>query len=255
VLTRASNMSIRDCSMGGVGSYRGSLNPAHWLIFRDNGGAHCNAEAFVQGAGAIRLGAFLEGANGFFKQNQRNGVLASGGFKICAINRPAGLNGPCTGRFSMLMDDFGLASGSNLGGNEGSQCPSIIYGLPCVGGNMPFWTATNLAYAASSLLLNTQSSDYETFMQVIFLGDKPSNHSIVPWIPFISTPVSFHMGFTGEDSPLLPFSAFTPWASDPILFSWYWEGSPFAMPFGVPAIAYLNRDGQCYLGRKCADLP
>jgi hypothetical protein len=254
VLTKGRDMTITQCTMGnrGIGTYRGSLNPAHWVIFRENGNARCNAEAFVQGEGMMRFGAFLEGASGFFQARQKSAAAYSsgGGFKVCALNRPRGLNGPCQGNFSMVIDDFGLASGS-----EGRQCPSIIYGLPCAGGNLPFWTATNLAYIASSALFNTQSNQYENYMRAMFWGDSPARHSIVPWIRFVSTPVSFHMSFTGMDAPVAPFSAFTPWASDPILYSWYWNGSPFLMPFAAPFFAYRDRDNDCYLGRKCADLP
>jgi hypothetical protein len=253
VLTRGRDLNITECGMGNgaIGTYRGSLNPAHWLIFRDNGNARCNAEAFVQGEGMMRFGAFMEDASSFFQARQKSGAAwAAGGFKVCALNRPRGLNGRCQGQFSMVIDDFGLASGS-----EGRQCPSIIYGLPCAGGNLPFWTATNLAYIASSAVFNTQSNQYENYMRAMFWGDSPARHSIVPWVPYISTPVSFHMSFTGMDAPVGPFSAFTPWASDPILFSWYWNGSPFLMPFAMPFFAFRDRDNECYLGRKCADLP
>lgn len=257
VLTRARDMTI-ECRMGNLPAFHGSSNPAHWVLFggiRGNGGVECNAEAFVAGQGAIQIGSFLEGANGLFQQQQRNGAAlgGAGGFKVCALNRPIGLNGACRGRFDMLIDDFGLASASNLGGNEGSQCPSVMYGLPCAaGGNMPFWTATNAAYTASSLLFRTQTNDYINYMRAMFRGPSPDRYSIFPWIPFVSTPVSFHMSFMGEDTL---FTALTPWATDPMGSSWIWQGSPFAMPFLVPAVAYANRDGNCYLGRDCGSLP
>lgn len=264
VLTRARDMTVR-CGMGSLPPWAGTINPAYFPMFGGlggNGGARCNAEAFVQGEGSIRFGAFLEGATGFFQAQQRSGAAfsAAGGYKVCALNRPEGLNGPCRGSLSMAIDDFGLGSVSFLGGNEGAQCPSVMYGLPCVSGNMPFWTATFLAYQASSLMFDTQSSDYEQYIEGTFYGDKPGNYTL-PWT-ISSSPVSFHMSFTGENTEVGPwgiggpaFTAFTPWASDPILFSWYWNGSPYLMPFGVPLIAHLNRSGECYLGRSCGSLP
>ncbi|WNG13320.1 hypothetical protein [Cystobacter fuscus] len=70
-------------------------------------GMSCTASSALRGA---RIGRFLE--PGFFKVSQRR---ASALFTVCAAGRAS--DGTCGGRFSLLLDDWGLA-----GVDEGRSC-------------------------------------------------------------------------------------------------------------------------------------
>ncbi len=162
------------------------------LVYRDNGGMSCNASAVIDPFGIMRIGAFLEDANGFFSRaKHRASVTQTDGYFTCAIGRPDGLNGRCTrGDFTMLIDDWGLASG----GNEGGTCRVVVNGLPCFG-NPNYWTSTEQMYTSNSRRFDTQDqSDFE----LLSLVSEPLFWGRTSYGP--GTPTSFYMSFAGQGS-------------------------------------------------------
>ncbi len=233
VFTKASDLKV-SCGVGGGVPYSATLAmPFFWGIYRDNGGMWCSAEGRVQSFGASQIGSFLEGGNGFFQAKHKEGTALNTGTKVCAVNRPRGLNGPCVGRFGMLIDDWGLANS----GQENGNCPALPYGIPCLT-NINYWTAVMLAYEANSVIWNTQNGADANLIRGVFLASPSPSWSV------LSSPTSFYMSFMGEDRGFL---GFTPWSGDGS--SWFWQSSPF---YWMPtyAISYGQRHG-CYLGKDC----
>jgi len=239
VFTRGSGMQVT-CGVGaGLPAYTLGVAPIPLfgtVVYRDNGGMSCSAEARTQ---AFGFGPFLEGAGGFFQASQKTGTAMNSGMKVCAVGRPSGLNGACRGRFSMLIDDWGLANGSALGGTEGSICPSLPFGFPCVGMNMPYWTLVNSIYTPWSLMFGGQNGADANLLRAA-MGSLPPTI----WIPIVASPTSFHMSFYGEQTLHM---GWTPWVGDG--GGWYWQTSPHLW-FPTYMAAYLSRE-KCYLGKKC----
>lgn len=93
-------------------------------------GMSCSASSRMR---AARVGVFLEEGRrgGFFQESQR---AAAAAFTVCAAGRGSG--GNCDGRFSMLLDDWGLS-----GVAEGRVCPlSIDSGAVCTNRDYYLWT-------------------------------------------------------------------------------------------------------------------
>ena len=91
-------------------------------------GLSCQASSRMR---AARVGTFLEGRRGFFQESQRRAAAA---FTVCAAGRAS--DGTCTGRFSILLDDWGLS-----GVAEGRVCPlSIDSGRVCTNADYYLWT-------------------------------------------------------------------------------------------------------------------
>src|SRR3989442_986598 len=65
-----------------------------------------------------------------------------------------------------------------------------------------------------------------------------------PWIPIVSSPTSFYLSFTGEDTG---FMTMIPWGTDNGWFSWFWQTSPFLM-WPTYGAAYAQSSGH-YLGQ------
>jgi hypothetical protein len=129
--------------------------------YRDNDGYWCEADAWVDPIGTMRVGSFLEGSGGFFggtsRANHKDSVTQTNGYHICAVNKATGLNGPCDGQFAGLIDDWGMASG----GNEGGICPVVPYGLPCAGFNTNFWTSAMLMYQINAVFGTQNRAEYK----------------------------------------------------------------------------------------------
>ncbi len=213
------------------------------LVYRDNGGMRCNAEAFVDPMGTMKVGAFLEGANGFFGKSQnaaraqRTGsVTQTAGYKVCAVNRPNGINGNCRGSFEMLIDDWGMASG----GNEEDSCPALPYGFPCLGLNINFWTSAYLMYTLNSFVFQTQDrSEY----QMASLVAQPPVWAW-PGIPMVpGNPTSFYLSWVGEDALFLQ----PVWPGDGSLPVWF--TTPYGLFFPTYTAAHVSA-GDCYLGKN-----
>ncbi|WP_223646503.1 hypothetical protein [Corallococcus sp. EGB] len=91
----------------------------------ESDGISCTAFTTLR---AERIGKFMEPE--FFKVSHRN---ATDPFRVCAAGRASG--GRCTGRFFMLLDDWGLA-----GVAEGRECPlSINSGATCANADYYEW--------------------------------------------------------------------------------------------------------------------
>ncbi|MBZ4418698.1 hypothetical protein [Myxococcus sp. RHSTA-1-4] len=91
-------------------------------------GMACTASSRLR---AMRVGRFMEGADGFFQVSHRRAAAA---FTVCAAGRASG--DTCPGRFGLLLDDWGLS-----GVEEGRACPlSIDSGAPCANRDYSLWT-------------------------------------------------------------------------------------------------------------------
>lgn len=93
-------------------------------------GLSCQASSRMR---AARVGFFLDEGRrgGFFQASQRRAAAA---FTVCAAGRAS--DGNCTGRFSLLLDDWGLS-----GVAEGRVCPlSIDTGRVCTNADYYRWT-------------------------------------------------------------------------------------------------------------------
>jgi hypothetical protein len=89
-------------------------------------GMSCTASSRLR---AMRVGRFME--DSFFKESHRRAAAA---FTVCAAGRAS--DGACTGRFSLLLDDWGLS-----GVQEGHASPlSIDSGAPCANRDYYLWT-------------------------------------------------------------------------------------------------------------------
>ena len=245
---RAGSMNVQ-CNVGIGLNQSGAgilLTPYQWLVYRDNGGMQCTAEAWIDTGGVSKIGTFLEGANGFFNKrgdaSHKQSVTQTAGYHVCGLNKAGTTNGPCRGSFSMLIDDWGMASG----GSEEDTCPVYPYGIPCVAGNMAYWMSGYLVYQANSLIFgSTNGSDYRLLQTIVGTPFWP-NTSIAPL-----NPTSFYTAMCGEDfSQVLCVSMFmeaTPWHGDGSW--WVWQTSPFAM-WPTYGIAWGKSSG-CYLGQDC----
>lgn len=91
-------------------------------------GLACTASSRLR---AVRVGPFLEGSSGFFQESHRRAAAA---FTVCAAGRASG--GECTGRFGLLLDDWGLSTV-----DEGRACAlSIDGGGVCANRDYSLWT-------------------------------------------------------------------------------------------------------------------
>ncbi len=237
VLTSADNMSVQ-CQQGAGLDYFPTLlmRLPFSLVFRDVRGVECTAQADVRHGGVMRVFNFLDDANGFFKERQfaGRGAGAGGVYHTCAIGRAQ--FGNCRQPMRMVIDDWGMSNG---GGAEAMMCPVLPFGIPCP--NLPYWASTNFVYQAISIPAGVQSGADRNLITRVYNRAPPPM-----WIPFISSPTSFYMTFVGEE---LGFMGFTPWASDPIGWSWVWQTTPFLF-WPTYAAAYAASSG-CYLGLPC----
>lgn len=241
------SMQVR-CQMNvGLGHRAGSglLRLFELPIYGDNGGMGCGAEASIDMFGTARVQSGLNDMNFFAKSagaakaSRTGSVNYAAGYRSCAVGR-SGAGNVCRGNFNMMIDDWGLASGSAMGGSENSVCSVLPYGFPCVGMNMPFWNSANIIYQASSLMWGTQNrAEYN----LVSLVSRPPVWAW-PGIPYLpGNPTSFMMSFMGQGSgfiqPLI--------AGDGSLPVW------FTTPFGLFHITYtlgwVNSD-ECYLGKQ-----
>lgn len=91
----------------------------------DTEGMGCTASSRMR---AMRVGRFME--DSFFKVAHRRAAAA---FTVCAAGRAS--DGTCTGRFGLMLDDWGLSTVQ-----EGRACPlSIDSGAPCNNRDYYLW--------------------------------------------------------------------------------------------------------------------
>ncbi len=220
------------------------LRPYELLVYDDNDGMRCSGEARINPFGVMRVAAGLNDMNFFAKSagaakaSQTGSVNYTGGYRTCAVGRFG--SGGCRGNFDMLIDDWGLASGSALGGSEDSTCTVLPYGLPCAGFNMPFWTSANLMYQLSSLIWGTQNNADRRLVQLV--GNPPV--WAWPGIPYLpGNPTSFYLSFMGEDTGFIQLIIAGD-ASFPI-----WFTTPFGLYFPTYVFGWTNAD-DIYLGKQ-----
>lgn len=219
-LLQANGMRV-ECTTGGAYTHV----PAPYLLaaYRDNGGVQCQAQADFN---AVRIPeAFLSDDNGFFREKS----LGPRPMTVCGVGRAIG--GACSARFAMLIDDWGLADGL-----ENRSCPSIA-GLPCYGGNEPYYGLVSRAYIPAMAPVVIPLS--ATMLSLRVVGPHPFVN-IDQFMP--------HMSYVGEE---MAFQQ--PVAANPTEGSLVWETTPFATSFPVYGVSYGQRaaKGGCYLGLNC----
>ncbi|WP_255208171.1 MULTISPECIES: pilus assembly protein [unclassified Myxococcus] len=235
-LTTGSNMAV-DCEMG-VGVDWGGTAVTR-ATYRDNGGTACRASATLS---AWRFpSSFLDqGEAGLYQKRNMESSLAS--LQVCAVGRPVG--GRCTGSYSMLIDDWGLA-----GEGEALTCNIIMQDqlLPCTNASyhaavFSIYTPTVLAIPGAASMLAEQALFWNplppTALAMVGLGMKERTM----WI-----------SAAGED--VINFNQF-PTLMDPINMG-VWGTSPGSALGGITtlpyAAAHLQRfsKGACFLGKEC----
>ncbi|AGC41729.1 pilus biogenesis operon protein [Myxococcus stipitatus DSM 14675] len=237
VFTRGTDMQVR-CGMDvGVG-WAGAVltRPA----YRDNGGTACNAQATLS---TWRFpSSFLdEGDGALYQKRQLEDSLAR--MQVCSVGRPVG--GSCSGRFSMLVDDWGLA-----GELESPTCnimkqDYINRFFPCT--NPAFHAAVWTTYAPTSLPIPIAASNLAEAALLV----NPLPPTALAMIGLGMKEQTFWMSSAGEEAanfiqvmPLL----------DPI--SKVWPTTPGSLigvttaPYGA---AYVKRKPMrgCFLGLDC----
>jgi hypothetical protein len=255
ILSRARPGSLAlDCQLGGANLSQPGGGPRltryEDAAFNDNGGLRCDAEAWIDVGGVMAIGTFLDTANGFFSKAggaRHDDSLPAGGYHVCALGRPNGLNGPCTGTMAMLLDDYGLAGG----GTESGNCPVSPYGARCAS-NQNYWDAAEAMYRVDSA--TTQSGADYNLVNWVVGNPGPLNWPGRPNVP--GNPTSFYMAFCGEDRGpgcMGSFNGATPFAGDGS--DTVWQTTPFTM-HPEYRTAYNSRnivpaEGACYLGQRC----
>jgi hypothetical protein len=246
VFTTAKNLKV-ECSVGAGLNYFPTLAmPQMRLAYAEVGGVQCSARADIANGGlGGKIGNFLDtgsGGKAYFKPQAyaAQGAAAGGTIRTCAMGRSSG--GTCPKQLKMMVDDWGLSEGGGTGANA---CPVLIWGIPCP--NMEYWMSTNLVYQATSIIWGTESLSDPGYNLVRTMY----NRAPPPiWIPFISSPTSFYLSFVGEE---LLFQTITPWATDPVGWSWVWQTTPFVI-WPTYAAAYAQSSGH-YLGQPTGSTP
>ncbi len=226
VFTVARNLQLA-CTTGGLNRFWGQLAPFPYIpaVYQDNMGISCTGEARIT---SIRIPSNFvdQGPEGFFRAPHKEGIANQTGIKVCAVGRPNGLNGPCTGSLTMAVDDWGLQN-DNL---ENVICPVLPYGIPCP--NLPYWSSV---FAIFQLGGGGQGNAHEQLVNFTMRGN----------VPFmLGRATSFYMSYVGEE---LMFQQPLLWAGDGM--TPLWSTTPFLfMP--SYAASYAMREG-CYLGYPC----
>ncbi|MCP3099042.1 pilus assembly protein [Myxococcus sp. K15C18031901] len=233
--TRAAGIQVR-CDMDvGVGWPGAFLTR---LVYRDNGGTACGAQATLS---AWRIPtSFLDGPSDGALYKERNLDPGLTSPRVCAVGRA--LNGVCTGRFSMLVDDWGLA-----GELESATCNILMQDqlIPCT--NVPLHTAVWSTYAPTALPIPGSASRLAE--AALFWNPLPP--TALAMVGLGMKEKTFWMSAAGED--LLDFVQ-TPVPMDPI--SRFWPTTPGSV-IGVSTFPYFLAHGKralnggCFLGRKC----
>ncbi|NTX05496.1 MULTISPECIES: pilus assembly protein [Myxococcus] len=235
VFTQGTGMQVR-CGMDvGVG-WTGAI-PTR-LVYRDNGGTACGAQATLS---TWRFpSSFLDGPSDgalYQKQNLDNSLT---NLRVCAVGRAVG--GTCNGRFSMLVDDWGLA-----GPLESATCNILMQDqlIPCT--NAPMHAAVWSTYAPTTLPIPTAASNLA--QATLFWNPLPPTALAMVGLGMMEK--TFWMSAAGED--VVNFIQAPP-LMDPI--SRIWPTTPGSIigvttfPYGA---AHLERfgNGGCFLGKDC----
>lgn len=195
----------------------------------DNGGMACRSEA---AAFNLIPNVFNEDAagGGLSSASMKEGAANRVGIGLCSVGRPDGLFGPCAGAFSMMMDDWGLASAEfPTGGKESDICSLTLAGFPCE--NVPYYAVTNRFYQLATSPINLARAPHRQLVAAT-VGGTPM---------LMATDTQFYMSFTGEYQG---FTMLTPSTDSDVMV---WQTTPFIWPttYGV---GYGTRS-KCYLGK------
>ncbi|MHB8873985.1 MAG: TadE family protein [Myxococcaceae bacterium] len=233
-LTATNGMTVR-CTRGGAPGF--TPNPLVAWSFNDNSGVSCSAEADFLTVNMPE--SFADSSAGELFQ-ARHWTRAS--LHVCATGRGAA----CNGRYSLMVDDWGL-TGPNSG--EWLVCPGLPYGIPCPT-NPAYWWTTYKGYLTSyyingafkpvmfslpASMLAMSVSGLHPMGGIDGIGGMPWNES------------TFYMSYTGP-LPLFNQYVFGPREGWPV-----WETNPFLFSMMPYSTAYFKRfsNGGCYLGTKC----
>lgn len=234
VFTQGTGMQV-SCTMGAGVGWNGAVLTRP--VYRDNGGTSCGAQATLSAWRFPR--AFLDDSQGglYQKRNLDDDVSR---MQVCAVGRPVG--GGCTGRFAMLVDDWGLA-----GELESPTCNILMQDqlIPCT--NVAFHAASWSTYTPTSLPIPLGASALAE--AALFINPLPP--TALAMVGLGMKEQTFWISAAGEEAA--NFIQVPP-LMDPI--SRIWPTTPGSLigvttaPYGL---AYANRmkDGRCFLGLEC----
>jgi len=235
--TQASGMAVQ-CSGNGGPNYPGVWWPLLSVVFPNgDNGATCQATAQAK---MIRVPSNL--ADGNWSLGQHKNSSAFNGMQMCASGRPSFGGGCRNAGLSSLMDDFGYTTNSETG-----NCSLMPYNAPCPG-NIGYYSASWMYWLLNTYLIgNPHSSADRNMVQGIY-----QNTPWWPWVEPLLGPTAFGFGSCqeGGDVFCVDFVQTELWSSDPLVWSWAWNTTPFFQTFMIPFFAYTSRD-KCYLGRNC----
>lgn len=193
-------------------------------VLRDNGGLRCTAESDLLGFFVPRV--FAQGP---FQADLLEGVVQSVGLKTCAVGRPRGINGPCDGAFSLMLDDWGLTDTRT----EELPCPASLPGASCP--NAAYHTTARLVYALSGPLTEPQAAAL-----VSGVSGAPAPDGVV-------SVGAFHMSYVGEEDGFVQTLDPT-WLADG--YHPRWATTPFERSSQPHRQSYDVRT-DCFLGLDC----
>lgn len=212
VFTRAGELQVT-CEAGTHGDGFG-VRPAEGTehVFEDVGAMRCRSQATMEVLDVFPQSFLDSGVGAFFRERHLNPLKLT----VCGVGRAQG--GSCPRGFRLLLDDWGLASGTEL-----NEC-AVLDGDKCA--NPQYYRSTRLVYRAHL----PKMGDAKSFAE-----------ATVGRVPGHFDPADFYMSFRvfqekepgGDQDP-------NNWVTTP------GQGSP-TQPY---AASYAAR-GTCFLGRQC----
>ncbi|MBZ4395399.1 MULTISPECIES: pilus assembly protein [unclassified Myxococcus] len=233
--TRGTGMQV-SCGMDAGVGWAGAI--ATRLVYRDNGGTACGASATLSAWRFPR--SFLDGPDDGALYQKQNLDDSLANLQVCAVGRAVG--GACQGRFSMLVDDWGLA-----GALESATCNILMQDqlIPCT--NVPFHAAAWSTYAPTTLPIQASASNLAE--ATLFWNPLPP--TALAMVGLGMKEHTFWMSAAGED--VVNFVQ-TPPLMDPISrFYPTTPGSYIGLTTFPYSLAHAQRfgNGACFLGRDC----
>ncbi|WP_223639562.1 TadE/TadG family type IV pilus assembly protein [Corallococcus sp. EGB] len=225
VFTRGSDLRV---SCGGNGDLGWNGPVLTRLVYRDQGGASCTSQANLSSWNIPTRFLDQSSETGLYNEQHQDAVHAN--IQVCGIGRAVG--GTCRGRFSMLVDDWGLAS-------EEETTTCLLFqdmAVPCT--NAAFYLSTKLVYEPTTLPIPT----YASFLAMDALFMNP-----LPPLVLMQRENTFWMSAAGEESNFMQYFM------RPAPLGNLWNTSPGAL-IGITTphygLGYLDRHG-CFLGKDC----
>ncbi|AFE07654.1 putative pilus biogenesis operon protein [Corallococcus coralloides DSM 2259] len=228
VFTRGSDLRVSCGRNGGLG-WNGPVLTR--LLFRDQGGSACTSQATLSAWNIPSR--FLDQTPETGLYNEQHLDAANAAIQVCGIGRAVG--GSCQGRFSMLVDDWGLAS-------EEETTTCLLFqdmAVPCT--NAAFYVVTKGVYEPTTLPIPT----YASFLAMDALFMNP-----LPPLVLMQRENTFWMSAAGEETNFMQYFM------KPAALGNLWNTTPGAM-IGITTphygLGYLDRTGNggCFLGKDC----